>query len=100
MAAAVTAEELAHFEAHGFCVVRDVITAAEAEAGRAMMDELFTQTADCDAGGRPFQLRPWPPLSAAANGGPTRSGDVTKVANVEHPIHDERAAIGLSLIHI
>ena len=42
-AGVVSGEELAHFEAHGFCVVRSVITPAEAEAGRAMMDELFTQ---------------------------------------------------------
>jgi hypothetical protein len=90
-----TSSDVEHFDAHGWCVVRGVLTEAEAAAGRAMMDELLTADSQCDHDGRPFQARPWPALSALENGGPTRSGDVATVAQVEHPIHDERTALGI-----
>ena len=89
-----TESDIEHFDTHGWCVIRNVMSEEEAAAGRAMMDELLTQS-DCDPDGRPFQPRPWPALSAAANGGPTRGGDVTKVADVMHPIHDKRTALGV-----
>jgi hypothetical protein len=34
-------------------------------------------------------------LTAAENGGPTRGGDITKTADVMHPIHDKRTALGV-----
>lgn len=59
------------------------------------MDELLTADVR-DPGGRPFQARPWPALSAAENGGPMRSGNVAATADVMHPIHDGRTALGVA----
>ena len=69
--ALTTSSDVEHFDAHGWCVVRGVLTEAEAAAGRAMMDELLTADSQCDHDGRPFQARPWPALSALENGGPS-----------------------------
>ena len=63
------------------------------------MDELLGDESgqpETDAGGRPFQERPWPAISAEEGGGPTRSGDPATVSQVEHPVHDRRAAVGMA----
>ena len=51
-----------------------------------------------DREGRPYQARPWPALSAAEGGGPVigRMGDEAR--DVEHPIHDARAALTIPFL--